>query len=150
MKVLIAVDGSEIAQKAFNYYFENFHREGNEVLVCYRSEQPDLPTIMFTAGGASFPAEEIAKIMTEHNKKVNDMENQYVMACKNLKAKYKVLFETSAGRPGPGIIKLVEKECVEMIVMGTRGLGVIKRTVMGSVSNYVVHHAKVPVLICPN
>ena len=34
-----------------------------------------------------------------------------------------------------------------MIVMGTRGLGTIRRTLMGSVSDYVVHHARIPVIV---
>ena len=33
--------------------------------------------------------------------------------------------------------------------MGTRGLGKIRRTFLGSVSNYVLHHAHIPVIIVP-
>jgi len=29
------------------------------------------------------------------------------------------------------------------------GLSAIRRTFLGSVSDYVIHHSKVPVLICP-
>ena len=35
-----------------------------------------------------------------------------------------------------------------MIVMGTRGLGTVRRTILGSVSDYVLHHAHCPVIIC--
>ena len=35
-----------------------------------------------------------------------------------------------------------------MIVMGTRGMGVVRRTLLGSISDYVVHHAHCPVLVC--
>ena len=34
-----------------------------------------------------------------------------------------------------------------LVVTGSRGLGVIRRTVLGSVSDYVLHHVKVPVVI---
>ncbi len=32
--------------------------------------------------------------------------------------------------------------------MGTRGMGTIRRTLLGSVSDYVVHHAHCPVTVC--
>ncbi len=35
-----------------------------------------------------------------------------------------------------------------MIVIGTRGMGKVKRTFVSSVSDYVLHHAHCPVVIC--
>ena len=60
-----------------------------------------------------------------------------------------MIVETIQGKPGPGIVKLAEKHKVDLVVMGTRGLGLVKRTVLGSVSTYVVHHVKIPILVCP-
>ena len=149
MKVLIAVDGSEIAEQTFKYYMDNFHKEGNEVFVAYEAEQPPLPTVAFHHG-ASFPAEEIAKIMTEHNKKRNDIENYYTVQCKRYNMKHKIFAESSKHKPGPSIIKKAEEVGASMIVMGSRGLGMIRRTMLGSVSDYVLHHSKIPVFIYRN
>jgi nucleotide-binding universal stress UspA family protein len=33
------------------------------------------------------------------------------------------------------------------LVMGSRGLGAFKRAFLGSVSDYIVHHSEVPVII---
>ena len=52
------------------------------------------------------------------------------------------------GKPGEGIIKLSKEHDADMIVVGTRGLGKVRRTVLGSVSSYVIHHAHVPVVVC--
>ncbi|OQX67606.1 MAG: hypothetical protein B6A08_14490 [Sorangiineae bacterium NIC37A_2] len=38
---------------------------------------------------------------------------------------------------------------VDVIVVGSRGLGAFKRVLLGSVSSYVVHHAGRPVLVIP-
>ena len=62
--------------------------------------------------------------------------------------KYKVV-TPSAKRPGEGIVDVAEKEKGDVIVMGTRGLDMVRRTLLGSVSDYVVRHANVPVVVCP-
>lgn len=54
-----------------------------------------------------------------------------------------------SGKPGEAIIEAL-KECgADVVVMGSRGLGAIRRTFVGSVSDYVLHHSPVPVIICP-
>ena len=55
-----------------------------------------------------------------------------------------------SGRPGEVIVDVANEEKVSMIVMGTRGLGTVRRTILGSVSDYVVHHATCPVVVCRN
>ena len=55
----------------------------------------------------------------------------------------------SGAKPGEAIVKAI-KECeADVVVMGSRGMGVLRRTFVGSVSDYVMHHAHVPVIICP-
>jgi len=49
--------------------------------------------------------------------------------------------------PGESIVDLAVQEQVSMVVMGTRGLGTIRRTILGSVSDYVLHHVHCPVAI---
>ena len=146
MKVVIAVDGSDIAEQTFKYYMDNFHKEGNEIIVVYEAEQPHLPTVAFHHG-ASFPADEIAQVMTEHNKRRADLENNYTMLCKNYKIKFKIYAESTSQKPGPAILKKAEEVGASMIVMGSRGLGLLRRTMLGSVSDYVLHHSKIPVFI---
>lgn len=45
------------------------------------------------------------------------------------------------------LCEAAEKMKVNLLVVGSRGHGAIRRAVMGSVSNYCAHHAKCPVLI---
>lgn len=52
------------------------------------------------------------------------------------------------GEPGEEIVQAAIKEGADFIVTGSRGLGKLRRTFLGSVSDYVVHHATVPVLVC--
>jgi len=48
MKVVIAVDGSDIAERTFDWYFESIHKQGNEVFIVHHSEPPKLPTMAFS------------------------------------------------------------------------------------------------------
>ncbi|PVD25156.1 hypothetical protein C0Q70_15654 [Pomacea canaliculata] len=52
------------------------------------------------------------------------------------------------GSAGEVICKVANDERANLIVIGSRGMGTIRRTLLGSVSDYVMHHAHVPVLIC--
>ena len=51
------------------------------------------------------------------------------------------------GRPGEAIVQMAQDEKADFIVMGTRGMGKIRRTILGSVSDFVLHHAHCPVTI---
>ena len=55
---------------------------------------------------------------------------------------------TESGKPGDVIIKTAKEEHVGLIVIGSRGLGLVKRTLAGSVSDHVLHNAPCPVVIC--
>ena len=51
------------------------------------------------------------------------------------------------GREGPSIVSYAEKNKFDLIVMGSRGLGSVKEFFLGSISNYVIHKTKIPVLL---
>ena len=60
-----------------------------------------------------------------------------------------VKFRVEEGKPGEKICEAAHKEKAMLIVMSSRGSGILRRTVLGSVSNYVIHHTKIPVVLCP-
>ncbi|KAJ3086314.1 hypothetical protein HK102_013301 [Quaeritorhiza haematococci] len=49
--------------------------------------------------------------------------------------------------PRTEITDFVNDQKVDMLVMGSRGMGMIKRALLGSVSDYVVHHVECPVMV---
>lgn len=53
----------------------------------------------------------------------------------------------AVGPPAEGIVRLASTMGIDLIVMGNRGLGAVRRLAFGSVSTYVLHHAECPVLV---
>ncbi len=51
------------------------------------------------------------------------------------------------GDPASIIIDTAENEKFDLILIHTHGMGVVKRFTTGSVTNTIVHHATVPVLV---
>lgn len=58
------------------------------------------------------------------------------------------MLRSSSGRPGEVICQIAEEVSAVMILTGTRGMGKVKRTILGSVSDYLVNHAICPVMVC--
>jgi nucleotide-binding universal stress UspA family protein len=53
----------------------------------------------------------------------------------------------TGGRRDQQIVRLAEEIGADLIVIGSRGLGGVRRALMGSVSDSVVRHAHCPVLV---
>lgn len=51
------------------------------------------------------------------------------------------------GDPAEEIVKYAEEGNYDLVIMGSRGLGAFSRTLIGSVSDKVIHHIKTSVLI---
>jgi len=51
------------------------------------------------------------------------------------------------GVPDEEIVVLAEELGADLVVLGSRGLGGMRRTLIGSVSDSVVRHAHCPVLV---
>ena len=74
------------------------------------------------------------------------MENAKLLAAQN-----GIVFKSkiTSGDVGFNIIKLAHnpKDKFDLIVIGSRGRGSVKGMFFGSVSNYVMHASKIPVLV---
>ena len=75
---------------------------------------------------------------------------QKIMKKAKLKSAQKgILFfdRVSYGNEDQRIVDIAEKKNFDLIVIGSRGMGAAKEIFLGSVSNYVLHKSKKPVLI---
>ena len=65
------------------------------------------------------------------------------------KASYVVFCQTAEDSIGHTICKIAKDQSAANIVVGQRGLGTIRRTLLGSVSDYVIYHSHIPCIVIP-
>lgn len=73
--------------------------------------------------------------------------HQHLQSCFPSQLEAKIIVKN--GPPGQEICKVAKEEEAIFIVMGSRGAGTVRRTILGSVSDYVIHHADMPVIVVP-
>lgn len=141
--IVLAVDCSVHSEFAFNYYVTEVHRPNYVLHLIHCSEA--WAQIHSEDGGHN--AEHVKSVQQKEEAKVKQLEEKYTKLMKenNVKGEFKVVGGKDAWH---GVIDYQEKTGAIMIVVGTRGSNAIRRTLMGSVSDSIVHHAHCPVLVC--
>jgi nucleotide-binding universal stress UspA family protein len=143
-KILLATDGSEEAALAVQTATDLAKSTGSELhLVYVEAASYVFPTTDWESlGGEDLPtrldevAKEAAKTkVDEQAQRVSEADGEVAGA------------HARVGYPEAEIVDFAEELGVGLIVMGSRGLGGVRRTLMGSVSNSVVRHAHCPVLV---
>jgi len=140
--IAVAVDDSEWSEQAFEWFMENIYNEEDQIILIHVVEQRHLPLL-----ADAMVLEEWKHEVQKIEEKLKAFEQKYINRCKDFK--FRVKFRVEEGKPGVKICEAAEKEKALLIVMGSRGSGIIRRTVLGSVSHYVIHHTKIPVVLCP-
>ncbi len=135
-KVLVAIDGSKCAEKAFEKALAEAKKSGGTLTIVHVLQLP--PTVGFgkklTAEVETFFRRDAKLFLAEHAEKA-DMEG------------VKVDTILASGYPAKAILHAAETTGADVIIVGSRGLGGMKGLMLGSVSSAVVQHAKVPVLV---
>ena len=138
MKVLLAADGSKYTKKALAFLVthESLVNSNDELFVL--NVQPPVPGRVKTMMGSA----EVAAYHREESDKVLDPIRKFL---DKHALNYRCTFVV--GHPVEEILKAAAKEKSHLIVMGTRGHGLLGRTLMGSIAQRVVTDCDVPVLL---
>jgi nucleotide-binding universal stress UspA family protein len=133
-KILVALDGSKNSIRGLNHAIYLARQCQATITGIYVIPRPPHPAFR----SMPYPEKPYLK----------DAESTVEFA-KKYSAQNGVLFEKKIafGDPGYTIVKFAKDKKFDVIVMGARGRGTLKEIFLGSVSNYVMHKANVPVLI---
>lgn len=138
MKILLAADGSEYTKKALAFLVthESLVNSNDELIVL--NVQPPVPgrvtSMMGSAEVAAYHHEEGDKVLDPIKKFLDKHALNYRCA-------------SVVGHPVEEILKAATVEKSHLIVMGTRGHGLIGRTLIGSIAQRVVADCEIPVLL---
>ncbi|CAN6444934.1 unnamed protein product [Victoria cruziana] len=143
-KIMVAIDESDVSHYALEWALNVLKPTINSPLLLFHA-QP-LPSFSYVYAGYGAAPTELIQSVQEHQTNVT---KALLERAKEISAREGVVAETltESGDPKDVICAAVEKFGVELLVLGSRGLGALQRTLLGSVSNYCVHHAKCPVLV---
>lgn len=145
MKILVCVDGSEHSKKAVEK--AAVIAEGcnvNEVTIIHVDEgKMNFSTA--ARGGEGYAlsvidTDRVKEMVEEHKEERNKLlqEALNVFEAKDIKARTML----KEGHPSLTIVKVAAEEEFDMIVIGSRGFGGLKKLFLGSVSNAIVQEAK--------
>ena len=138
MRVLLAADGSKHTKKALAFLVnhESLVSTSDELFVL--NVQIQVPgrvkTMLGSAEIAAYHREEGDKVLNPIKKFLDKHALNY--RCTSV-----------VGHPVDEILKAAAKEKSHLIVMGTRGHGLIGRTLIGSIAQRVVSDCDIPVLL---
>ncbi|KAJ7517379.1 hypothetical protein O6H91_21G021100 [Diphasiastrum complanatum] len=152
-KVIAAVDATETSAYAFTWALHNLIRKGDHVIVLTVApyvglQQPNydltgeyaIPMVTCTSSMEESVAEE--KIVTAES---SALVSKFLQQC--AQAEISCEGEVVKGEPGSWIMDEAARISADIIVVGSHARGVIKRTILGSISDFVLHNVQCSVAI---
>ena len=143
-KILLAIDGSQSADHALDFGLDLAMKYSAEVMIISVIDSPQSSLVVKGMLYAPTSTQKYLKKLRDfHEKILLEASNKTKKISPELKVSIKLL----EGRPDDKIVERAKKESIDLIVLGSRGLGGIKGFVLGSVSDRVADEASCPVLI---
>ena len=150
-KILLASDGSETGTHAMEVAVEFCEQTGSELHLVYVGEDAYSATLVYPEAADPEWVEREGPVLTgqlqqqfeQMSRRVLDTQAEKVREAGGTIAQAHLRM----GEAATEIVDLAEELGVGLVILGSRGLGGIRRALMGSVSDSVVRHAHCPVLV---
>ena len=144
--MLVAVDGSEGSRRASEVTVDLAEKLNAQLNVLYAFRgYPDYMTMFPSAPSPS--GEAIQEYEAYARKAALEVVGRTVSIAERKSVKAKPRTSETIGSVVQTIANYAVAEKIDLIVMGTRGMGGFKKMLLGSVSSGVVTHAHCPVLV---
>ena len=138
-KILLPTDGSKFAEKAEKHALFLAEASGAEIIAL---------SVVETSFSSGLPSDDTIFQINQLLKKETEKNLQKVEKMKEECASdVKITLKVDEGSPAEVILEIIEKEDIDLVVMGSSGKTGFDRFIMGSVAEKVVKAAECSVLV---
>eukprot|EP00270_Netrium_digitus_P008248 TRINITY_DN2454_c0_g1_i2.p1 TRINITY_DN2454_c0_g1~~TRINITY_DN2454_c0_g1_i2.p1 ORF type:complete len:202 (+),score=60.52 TRINITY_DN2454_c0_g1_i2:67-672(+) len=134
--IIVAVDGSPGSKQALQFVCSNILQPSDDLLLIH--VRPEFSEDWLYSEGSD---ERLVKESRQLLQQMKEVVHQSQCQVQEVKC------ESWSGDARNCLVRLADSLHPQLLAMGSRGRGLIARTLLGSVSDYVVRYAACPVLI---
>jgi nucleotide-binding universal stress UspA family protein len=139
--IVLGVDGSADSLSAAAFVGSLALDPGLRLTLVAAVPPPPVPPAFELGSSALFLDETLTRWQTEAERALESVAASFKKEVATIERRAPV------GQPGEEIASTANAVGADLIVVGARGHGAFKRLLLGSVSEYVLHHAGCPVLV---
>lgn len=150
--VVVAVDGSEESMKALRWALDSLRLRPDGALVVLHVQPPPGIAAGLNPGPIPFGGPSVAEVpaftqaIEAHQRRITEAILEHALKIcsdKNVEVKTQVV----VGDPKEKICEVAAELKADLLVMGCRAFGPVKRMFLGSVSNYCINSVGCPVVV---
>ncbi|NP_001148736.1 uncharacterized LOC100282352 [Zea mays] len=148
----LATDFSQGSREALQWAATNLLRAGDHLLLLHVIKEPDYEQseaiLWESTGSPLIPLSEFSDpIIAKKYGAKPDMETLDLLNTTATQKEIMVVVKVLWGDPREKLCQVIHDTPLSCLVIGSRGLGKLKRVLLGSVSDYVVNNATCPVTV---
>ncbi|KAJ3391114.1 hypothetical protein HDU84_006481 [Entophlyctis sp. JEL0112] len=151
--VVLAVDSSKFSAHAVKWATTQFLQAGDVVVLLNVQRSADVVMSDFLAHGGASPLGDIyvpdaaAKIEKLNESVASDVVGRFATIVRDACPGVNVQGVLAIGSAKEAIVEFVSEVKADALVVGSRGINALSRSLIGSVSDYCLHHTQCPVLV---
>ncbi|KAA0195898.1 Universal stress protein YxiE [Fasciolopsis buskii] len=148
-RIIIPVDQSHHSKRAMQWYFDQVS-QSDDLAIFVHIVEPVHPKTIINVAADSIPA-----LAGSTLRITEESVNEGKRLCRNcmheatehdVKSRSFLYVDT---KPGVALTRAIQELKGDLVVVGNRGVGKLRRTLLGSVSSHLLHHVTVPVAVVP-
>ena len=150
LKILLSIDGSESSVKAAGYAIAMVRKKGenyNTELIALYVIHSEIKHVYSTYYGGSVNQKSIDEIIEHAKKEAQTWFDKVQEEADENNVKLRREFIVNSDSIVEAVVDYAEREGVDLIVIGSRGLSGFKKLLLGSTASGVITYAHCPILV---